>query len=306
MSAHRHLFVAAVLALASPALAQDWKGLGRLEGRVLDPDGKPLADVTVKMNLPARGGGTTIKTDKKGHWALGGIAAGAWEVDLTAPGYAVKKVTVNLPSEAARLAPVEVKLEKAAPAGPPPEVREALEKGDAAFKEGRFADARMQYEKLLALRPELANTLYSQIAFAYSREGNYAKAVEYLDKLVQSDPTNVDLKLLAAQEALRAGMLDKGLELLKGVDDSSIKNPEVFYNVAALLLNAQKPEEAIRYLTKAVTVDPSYVDGYFQRGLAYLGQQKTAEAKADFQKVVELAPSGPQAETAKKALQQLK
>jgi regulator of sirC expression with transglutaminase-like and TPR domain len=76
--------------------------------------------------------------------------------------------------------------------------------------------------------------------------------------------------------------------------------------VAALLLNAQKPEEAIRYLNKAVTVDPAYVDGYFQRGLAYLGLQKTAEAKADFQKVIELAPTGAHAETAKKALQQLK
>ncbi len=101
-------------------------------------------------------------------------------------------------------------------------------------------------------------------------------------------------------------MLDKGLELLKGIDDSSIKNPEVFYNVAALLLNAQKPQEAIGYLTKAVTVDPAYVDGYFQRGLAYLGQGKTAEAKADFQKVIELSPTGAQAETAKKALAQIK
>jgi tetratricopeptide (TPR) repeat protein len=306
MVAHRYVLVAAVLAVAAPAFAQDWKGMGRLEGRVLDPDGKPLPDVTVKLNLPSRGGGTTIKTDKKGHWAIGGIASGAWQIDLEAPGYAVKKITLNLPSESARLAPVDVKLEKAAPTGPPPEVREALEKGDAAFKEGRFAEARVEYEKLLALRPELADTLNRQIAFTYSREGNYAKEVEYLEKVVQSDPTNANLKLLAAQEALRGGMLDKGLEMLKGVDDSSVKEPEVFYNVAALLLNAQKPEDAIRYLTKAVTVDPAYVDGYFQRGLAYLQLQKTPEAKADFQKVIELAPTGAQAETAKKALQQLK
>jgi tetratricopeptide (TPR) repeat protein len=306
MLAHRYVLVAAVLALAAPGFAQDWKGLGRMEGRVLDPDGKPLPDVTVKLNLPSRGGGTTIKTDKKGHWAIGGIASGAWQIDLEAPGYAVKKVSITLPSEAARLAPIEVKLDKAAPAGPPPEVRQALEKGDAAFKEGRFAEARAEYEKLLALRPELADTLNRQIAFTYSREGNYAKEVEYLEKVVQADPADASLKLLAAQEALRGGMLDKGLEMLKGVDDSSIKDPEVFYNVAALLLNAQKPEEAIRYLNKAVTVDPAYVDGYFQRGLAYLGLQKTAEAKADFQKVIELAPAGAQVETAKKALQQLK
>jgi hypothetical protein len=40
--------------------------------------------------------------------------------------------------------------------------------------------------------------------------------------------------------------------------------------------------------------------------MTYFGMQKLAEAKADFQKVVELAPTGPQAETAKKVLEQLK
>jgi tetratricopeptide (TPR) repeat protein len=308
MLAHRYVLVAAALAVASPALAQDWRGAGRMEGRVLDADGKPLPGVTVKLNLPERGGGTTVKTDKKGHWAVGAITSGAWEVDFEAPGYTVKKINVNLPSEASRLAPIEVKLDKAVAAGPPPEVRAALEKGDAAFKEGRFGEARAEYEKLaaLGLGPEVGATLNRQIAYTYSREGNYAKAVEYLEKVIESDPTNTSLKLIAAQEALRGGMLDKGLAMLKGVDDSSIKEPEVFYNIAALLLNAQKAEEAVTYLTKAVTVDPTYVDGYFQRGLAYLGLQKYAEAKADFNKVIELAPTGPQADTAKKALAQIK
>jgi tetratricopeptide (TPR) repeat protein len=306
MPLHRSLLVAAALALTVPALAQDWKGTGRMEGRVLDAEGKALPGVLVKLNLPERGGGTTVKTDKKGHWAIGGITSGAWEIDFEAPGYAVKKVTINLPSEASRLPPVEVKLEKSAPAGPLPEVREVLERGDAAFKAGRFAEARAEYEKLLTLRPDVAEMLNRQIAFTYSREGNYAKAVEYLEKVLQANPADQELKLLTAQEALRAGMLDKGMDMLKGVDDSAIKDPEVFYNVAALLLNAQKPQEAIGYLDKAIAVDPSYVDGYFQRGLAYLGQGKMAEAKADFNKVIELAPTGPQADTAKKALAQIK
>jgi predicted Zn-dependent protease len=306
MSVYRSLIVAGALAVAVPAVAQDWKGTGRMEGRVLDADGKPLAGVAVKLNLPERGGGTQLKTDKKGHWAIGGIAAGAWEVDFEAPGYTTKKVTFTLPSEGSRLAPMEVKLDKAAPTGPPPEVRDALDRGDTAFKAGRFAEARAEYEKLLALRPDVADMVNRQIAFTYSRENNYAKAVEYLEKVLAANPADTELKLLTAQEALRAGMLDKGVEMLKGLDDSTIKDPEVFYNVAALLLNAQKPEEAIVYLNKSIAADPAYVDGYFQRGLAYLGQGKTAEAKADFNKVIELAPAGPQADTAKKALAQIK
>ena len=46
-----------------------------------------------------------------------------------------------------------------------------------------------------------------------------------------------------------------------------------------------------------------HTDGYFQRGLTYVGLNKIPEAKADFKKVLELSPTGPQAETAKKVLE---
>jgi Flp pilus assembly protein TadD len=72
------------------------------------------------------------------------------------------------------------------------------------------------------------------------------------------------------------------------------------------LVNANKPEEAIVYFTKAVTVDPAYADGYFRRGLAYMGTGKMAEAKADFNKLLELRPTGAEADLARKALDSIK
>jgi tetratricopeptide (TPR) repeat protein len=296
----------ASMTLVGSSLAQDWKGSGRLDGRVTDADGNPIPDVKVTLELQGRGS-TTAKTDKKGRWALGGIAAGTWNIDFEAPGYATKRVSVPLPAESARLAPLQVKLDKAGPKGPPPEVLEAVRKGDEAYQAGRYAEARQEYEKLLALRPDLALTLHEQIARCYSQEGNYEKELEHLQHLLDADPANSTLKALMAQEALKGGMLDRGMALLEQIDEATVRDPGVFYNIAALLLNQRRTEDAIPYLTKAVTLDPTFVDGYFQRGLAYLGLQKNAEAKADFQKVLELAPpESPQAVTAKKALEQIK
>jgi Tfp pilus assembly protein PilF len=83
--------------------------------------------------------------------------------------------------------------------------------------------------------------------------------------------------------------------------------------VAAILRNqpdaATDPAKSamiVSYLGKAIALDPKYVDAYMQRGFAYLGSGKAAEAKADFQKVVELAPGTPDAQTAAKALASLK
>lgn len=303
---HRGVWPLALLLLAAPVAAQDWKGLGRLEGKVFDPEGKPIEGAVVKLDLPARGGGPILQTDKKGKWAVGGIVAGKWNADIEAPGFAAKKIFINLPGESARVPPVEVRLERAAPAGPSPELLAAVNKGDAAYKDGKFAEARAEYEKVLALKPDLSTTLHEMIARCHSQEGNYAKAAEHLQHVVDADPTNVKLKILLAQEALRGNELERGMAVLKTIDDTAVTDPEIFYNVAVILLNQNKAEDAVPYLTKSVTLDPAYVDGYFQRGLAYLGQGKMAEAKADFKKVVELAGTSPQAETARKALEQIK
>ena len=82
MSLRSGAIVLAALGLAAPALAQDWTGNGRLEGKVLDPDGKPVAEVVVKLANPERGGGPTVKTNKKGQWAYLGLAAGNWNIDF--------------------------------------------------------------------------------------------------------------------------------------------------------------------------------------------------------------------------------
>src|SRR5688572_6190167 len=107
---------------AAPLGAQDWKGTGRLEGKVLDANGKPVEGATVKLDNPARGGGPTVKTDKKGKWAFLGLVAGAWNIDAEADGHAPRKLSVTLPDESTRRPPIEIKLERAAPKGPPPEV----------------------------------------------------------------------------------------------------------------------------------------------------------------------------------------
>jgi tetratricopeptide (TPR) repeat protein len=295
-------FLFLTLAVIASAPAQDWRGVGRIQGVLTDTDGKPLAGATVKAENPERGGGTTVTTDKKGRWVLGGIAEGAWNFDFEADGYQTKKITVHLPSEQSRIPSVNISLEKA---GPPPELKEAADKADAAYKAGRYDEAVAEYEKLLALRPDLADTVNQHIGFAYIQEKNYDKAVEYLEKVLASDPQNQQIRAIAAQAALEGKMMDKAKELLAGLDDSKITSPDVFFNMGVSFLNAGDVPTAIDYFGKAIKLDPTYVDAYYRRALGYLGQGKSAEAKADFEKVIELQPEGQMAEMSKKALTQL-
>jgi tetratricopeptide (TPR) repeat protein len=302
----RPLFLVALGALAPLASAQDWKGTGRLEGRVLAAGGDPVEGARVKLELPERGGGTTLKTDKKGRWAIFGVAAGSWNLDVEAEGYAPRKISVRLPSESSRLAPIEVKLERgAAAAGSDTQTREAFERAEAAYKAGRFADARAEYGKLLALRPDLAPRIHQQIGFALIQEKQPREAVAELKKVLEAEPDNPQVRAIAAQAALEGGLVEEGRALLAGLGEAALKEPDAAFNIGVNFLNAGATGDAEQYFGKAIALDPSYVDGYFQRGLARLKLGRMEEARGDFRKVVELAPSGAQAELARKALQQL-
>jgi hypothetical protein len=292
------------LSLGSPVCAQDWKGNGRFEGSVVDEeDGKPVEGVQVKAECPERGGGTTVKSDKKGHWVVGGVVACSWNLDFIAEGYMTKKVSINLPGEAARIQPVKVPLKKS---GPPPELRAAAQAADEAYKNGRFADARAAYEKVLAARPDLAPMCYQQIGFSYVQEKQYDKALDYLDKVLVTEPGSNQIRAIAAQAALEGKMVDRARQYLAGLDETKITNPDFFYNMGVNFLNAGETADAIGYFGKTIALDPKHVDAYYRRGLTYLGQSKSAEAKADFQKVLELQPEGEMATMSKKALEAIK
>lgn len=278
--------------------------MGRLSGRVNDSDGKPIAGATVKLDCPGLGGGTTVTTDKKGNWAYQGLAACRWNIDISAEGYTPITSGAAMSSEQMRIPPIDVRMAKRQ--GPPPELVEALKSGDAAFAAQQWAEARASYEKVAAMRPDLAVQLYPRLARIYAAEKNTEKALEYLQKSIDADPTNQQMKLVAATAAMDAGMTDKALLFLGSVDDTKITNGDGYFDIAVGFLRKGDSANAVAFFTKCLEKDPKVVEAYYWRGIAYVQQSKMAEAKADMQKVVELEPSGPNADKAKKALDQLK
>lgn len=302
------------LALAPAALAQ----VNRAAGKVVDPDGKAVEGASVTFTLDDKE--RVIETNKKGEWAVMGLDPGEWNVDIVAEGFEPRRFTLPL-GGASRVKPITIELEIAKPKGPPPEIRASLEAGDAAFQARNFEQALVEYDKALAaieaheatLTPELIEqfygvetmtAIYQQIAYCHKEVGNTDKVLEYLQRILDAKPDDGNAKALLALTAIDNGDLERGMKLL-GELEGVVTNPDVFFNVGVQLLNRDKREEAVEYFTKAVTADPAYVDGYNQRGLTYFGLQKLDEAKADFEKVIELDPEGPHAELARKVLDSL-
>lgn len=291
-----------VAVIAPAAHAQSWRGMGRLAGKVTDEQGQPLEGVAVRLELPGAGA-TQAKTNKKGEWAIGGLARGDWHVDFDKPGYDTVRITVTV-EELSRVPPMDTKLKKSAP-DPNEVIKTDLVKAAGLMTEKKFAEARAIYEGILAKYPQ-AHQVEPLIARTYYGEKQFDKAIDHLKVAVEKNPASVENKLLLGNILIEQGRAEEGRQVLASVDDAAVKDPLTFVNVGIGLMNQNKPEEALVFLEKAIARFPQSGDAYYYRALVRLQKDDLAGAKADLTKFLELAPDAPEAPAARKALEQIK
>lgn len=97
------------MVLLVPVLASaQLRGLGHVQGSVLDASGAPMSDVTISATLPGTGGALTATSNQKGEWKIVGIGRGTWDISFQKPGFASARAKVVLDVELARLPNVTV------------------------------------------------------------------------------------------------------------------------------------------------------------------------------------------------------
>lgn len=308
--------VVVVLAIASAASAQV-RGKGRLQGVVTDKDsGKPVADAKVTIS-PADGATEPIvaKTNAKGRWSALGLTGGQWHVDIEAAGYQLSRGSVNV-SELQMLPPIKVSLTpevvveetpEVTPTGPsvPQEAIDAVNAGQDLLAQEKYKEAAAELEKALPHLPDNVQ-LKQVLAQAYYKSGELPKAISMLEAVTAAEPANTGAALLLTNLYLENGQLDKGRATLASVPAAAITDPTVYVNIGILFLNKENPSDAATYFGKAIELDGARAEGYYYRGLASLQQKKMKEAKADFEKVISLAPESVEARDARQLLQDLK
>ena len=159
---------------------------------------------------------------------------------------------------------------------------------DAAEKQKRLDSAVEAYQKAVELKkgtvndkdPNAAKNLaayYNNLADAYYKDKKVDDAVKTYELAAQIDPSAV---------------------------------AQSYFNIGAVLTNSGRADEANAAFDKCIAADPTRAEAYYQKGLNLLGKATlqgdktvappgTAEA---FQKYLELAPTGPNAESAKALL----
>ena len=305
------LMMVALAVVAATAMGQV-RGKGRLQGNVIEAgSGKPIDGATVTISLAD---GSTqpivVKTNAKGRWSALGLIGGQWNIDIEAPGYETGRGSATV-SEVQMQPPIKTELIVAAPVqeetpgvvagGVPQEVVDAINLGQEYLAAGKFKEAIVELEKALPALPDNMQ-LKQVLAQAHYKDGNLKKAIELLEVVSAAEASNTGVALVLTNIYLENGQLEEAKARLATMPADAVTDPTVYVNIGILFLNKNNPAEAAEYFGKAVDMDMTRAESFYYRGLAYLQQKKTNEAKADFEKVLQLSPDSSEGRDAKQLL----
>ena len=330
--------------LAAPALAQDWAGRGRVQGRVTDQSNQPIEGVTVQLLYKGQEGQgpPPLKTNKAGKWSILGLGGGEWTINLDKEGFVPSQGSMKV-SEGGINPNVDVqiqRLEDTDQAKKGRAVMGALEEANAAAAAGQYAKARELYEKAL---PELAEdskpavrlaiaqslvlegkldqalTALEQLRAAqpndlkilkleanvYGQKGDDARALALLEQVVAGNPQDYDSVQTIANMLLAKGREEEAKKYVAMLPADKKLDPNVLLNIGIQKYNDKNYAGAVADFDRVVQQDAKLPDAYYYRGLAHLANGNVPAAKADFQKVIELAPNSKNAAEAKEFLKGL-
>ena len=315
---------AAILCLAATLFAgEDWRGDIRLSGMLVDKtSGKAVPNAKIVLRKGASGG-PDVNGDSNGKWAVLGLSAGNWNIDVNAPGYVTRQLSIAI-ANGQRIPPLKIEMEPQAAAAAQPtaeaapaveqvkiggqvvskDIADAVEAGNAALSEKNYKDAVANYEKASAALPGFMPIKFA-LARAYYGANDIAKASTAMEDVYKSEPTNAQYATLYANMLLEQGQLDKAKDIIEKLPDGAL-DMNTLLNTGIALMNKKQPAAALPYFNKAVALDANSHLGYYYRGLARIQAGKGKEARADLEKVIALAPNSDEAKDAKEYLKSIK
>jgi tetratricopeptide (TPR) repeat protein len=318
---HRWLVACAALFALSLTLPAAAQSTGMIRGSVKDASGKPIEGAKISIDADANNRHFETKSDKKGEFVQIGLPPGAY------------KVTAEKDKLGAAPVPVQVRIGGGAPitlvlgAGGAPgmtpeaaaknaELKKTFEEGVAASRAGNHDAAITAFTHAAELNASCYDCYYN-IAFSESQKKDYDKAEAAYKKAIElkADYAEAYNGLANIYNATRkfdqaAAASAKAMELSGGAAAGAAGggggNADAMFNQGVILWNAGKIADAKKQFEGAIAANPSHAEAHYQLGMALVNEGNLPGAATEFETYLKLAPTGPNAATAKGILGTLK
>ena len=327
-----------ILALMLPAACLSVRAdtTGRIAGKVVNKEGKPVAGAKVTLKRTDRNWSKDLIADKQGSYMQIGLDPKEYDLTASAEGYVnytehikvplgdtlVKNITLLTPDQA-RAQAIASGTAQAAPEDPgaalDAEGRDAFNTAIPFYNEGKYSEAlphvtqayktltdaltKLKDDKAKAdLAPELLK-IERVLGICLAQAGEKKEEGEaFLLKALERNPKDdrVIAGLIEVSKAKQdAAAEQKYTAMLEAIHGP---NPDLIYNKGVEAFNAGKTKEAKAHLLKALEVDAKYAEAHYLLAMVEFGDNNLRGTKQHLEKYLELAPAGKNAATAREML----
>lgn len=324
------------LLLPAACLSIQAEQTGRISGKVLNKEGKPIPGAKITLKRLDRNWTKDLIPDKSGAYLQVGLDPKEYELTASAEGYVtyreekikipladvlVKDIVLYTPTEARTQGVAAGAGVLAVDPGAALDTsgREAFNLAIPFYNEGKYDEAlphvELAYKNLSEAKDklkdeqakaELAPEIYKVervLGICLAQAGTSKELAEpYLLKALERNPKDerVILGLIETSKAKDDKVAEKKYAAM--METISGPNADLIYNKGVEAFNAGHTKEAKTHFTKALEVDPKYAESHFLLAMVEFGDNNLRGTKQHLQKYLELAPAGKNASAAKEML----
>ncbi len=306
--------------LSSGLYAQEGRGNGRLMGEVVDSKGKPLADVKITLEYYNFDRKLETKSDANGAWGFVSLGKGAVTIKAVKAGYIPGGIQlqvsgVNRNPKQKIILKHESEVKQETKETEDTEKKADLKRANALFNSNKFAEALPMYQKFAQLKPKKFE-IGIYVAHCLLGMRKYQEAIDQynksLEKITAANPNIKGNEHVAAcysgigDAYMNQNQLKKAEDYFKKSIDVNPGDHILTYNVAEILFNAGKTDDAIKYYMMTIKNKPSFPNSYKQIGYAYLNKGDIKNSVKYLKEYLKLAPDSEDAPGIKEVIKSLK
>ncbi len=135
------------------------------------------------------------------------------------------------------------------------------------------------------------NSYYEAYTFAMEpakQEQLAEKSREWLGKVLEADPKNLEVKTKVAMTYLSSKAPMQGITMMREVLAEDPKNEFALYNMGMLSIQSGQNDRAVEHLENLKAVNPNHIQGLLLLGVAYKNKGNKDKARQQFELVKKL------------------
>ncbi|SFA80601.1 tetratricopeptide repeat protein [Algoriphagus aquimarinus] len=175
------------------------------------------------------------------------------------------------------------------------EVKSSTEEIAAIYQELGKYDSAGYYLSLTAdkqsdmeLAEKAGNAYYEAFSFALDPEKVTYTAEQtrkYLNKVLENDPTRLDLKTKVAMTYVSSSNPMQGITMMREILEEDPQNEDGLFNMGVLSMQSGQYKRATERFEELIQYHPDNLQGQFYLGVSYFEAKQNNKAKAQFEKV---------------------